>query len=122
MRFPILSLILGVLVPVSVASAQTLDKPIQLPNAKLLGNVPGSPRKINNFPTAAAVSPDGHFAVFLHSGYGAYTSGEKQSLTVLNLQTDELRDFPDDRLGSNSKQTYFFGLAFMLYGKHLQQL
>jgi len=64
MRFPILSLILGVLVPVSVASAQTPDKPIQLPNAKLLGNVPGSPRKINNFPTAAAVSPDGKYLVF----------------------------------------------------------
>ena len=100
-------------------SAQTPDRLTQLPNAKLLGTVPGAPRKINNFPTAAAVSPDGRFGVFLHSGYGAYTSGEKQSLTVLNLATDELRDFPDDRLGSNSKQTYFLGLAFSLDGKHL---
>jgi DNA-binding beta-propeller fold protein YncE len=91
----------------------------QLPNAKLLGTVPGSPRKINNFPTAAAVSPDSRFAVFLHSGYGAYTSGEKQSLTVLNLETNELRDFPDERLGSDSKQTYFLGLAFSLDGRHL---
>jgi DNA-binding beta-propeller fold protein YncE len=91
----------------------------QLPNAKLLGQVPGSPRKINNFPTASAVSPDGHFAVFLHSGYGAYTSGEKQSLTVLNLDTNELRDFPDVRLGSDAKQTYFLGLAFSLDGKRL---
>src|SRR3974377_2331452 len=107
------------LVATTPLHAQT---PTPLPNAKLLGSVPGSLRKINNFPTAAAVSPDGRFAVLLHSGYGAYTSGEKQSLTVLNLETDELRDFPDDRLGSNSKQTYFFGLAFMLYGKHLQQL
>jgi DNA-binding beta-propeller fold protein YncE len=101
--------------------AQNTNSPArtQLPNAKLLGEVPGNPRKINNFPTAAALSPDGHFAVFLHSGYGAYTSGEKQSLTVLNLETDALRDFPDDRLGSKAKQSYFLGLAFSLDGKHL---
>jgi DNA-binding beta-propeller fold protein YncE len=99
--------------------AQTPVNPTELPNAKLLGQVPGSPRKINNFPTAAAVSADGHFAVFLHSGYGAYTSRERQSLTVLNLETNELRDFPDDRLASGSKQTYFLGLAFSLDGSHL---
>jgi len=99
--------------------AQTPATPTQLPNAKLLGSVPGSPRRINNFPTASAISPDGRFAVFLHSGYGAYTSGEKQSLTVLNLETNELLDFPDDRLGSDAKQSYFLGLAFSLDGKHL---
>jgi hypothetical protein len=47
----------------------------RLPNGKLLGTIPGNPRQINNLPTAAAISPDGRFAVFLHSGYGAYTSG-----------------------------------------------
>ena len=91
----------------------------QLPNGKLLGAIPGNPRQMNNLPTAAAVSPDGRFAVFLHSGYGAYTSGEKQSLSVLNLATNELRDFPDDRLGNEARQTYFLGLAFSLDGKHL---
>jgi DNA-binding beta-propeller fold protein YncE len=91
----------------------------QMPNGKLLGEVPGNPRRINNFPTAAAISPDGHFAVFLHSGFGAYSSGQKQSLTVLNLETNELRDFPDDRLPTGAKQTYFLGLAFSLDGKHL---
>jgi DNA-binding beta-propeller fold protein YncE len=91
----------------------------QLPNGKLLGEVPGNPRATNNFPTAAAVSPDGRFAVLLHSGFGAYTSGEKQSLTVLNLQTNELRDFPDERLGTGAKQTYFLGLALSIDGKHL---
>jgi hypothetical protein len=91
----------------------------QLPNAKLLSQVPGEPRRINNFPTAAAISPDAHYAVFLHSGYGAYTSDRKQSLTVLNLETNSLRDFPDARLGHNSKQTYFLGLAFSVDGKHL---
>jgi hypothetical protein len=92
---------------------------INLSNGKLLGEVPGNPRATNNFPTAAAVSPDGRFAVLLHSGFGAYTSGGKQSLTVLNLQTNELRDFPDDRLGKEAKETYFLGLAFSVDGRHL---
>jgi DNA-binding beta-propeller fold protein YncE len=92
---------------------------IQLPNAKILRPVPGNARRINNFPAAAAISPDGHFAVLLHSGFGAYTSDRKQSLTVLNLETDALRDFPDDRLGIGAKQSYFLGLAFSLDGKNL---
>ena len=101
----------------SIAFAQ--QSPIQLPNGRLLAEVPGHPRPINNLPTAVALSPDGKFAVFLHSGYGAYTSGEKQSLTVLNLETNELSDFPDDRLGSNARQSYFLGLAFSLDGHRL---
>jgi len=91
----------------------------QLPNGKLLADVPGNPRPINNLPTAIALSPDGRFAVLLHSGFGSYTSGEKQSLSVLNLETDELTDWPDDRLGSKARQTYFLGLVFGLDGKHL---
>ena len=100
-------------------AAQDPQKAVQLPNGTLLGEVPGAPRLINNLPTAVAISPDGRFAVLLHSGYGAYTSGERQSLSVLNLETNELADFPDDRLGSKAKQTYFLGLAFSLDGKHL---
>jgi len=95
------------------------NRATQMPNARLLGQVPGDPRRINNFPTGIAVSPDGKFAALLHSGYGAYTSGEKQSITVLNLATDALQDFPDERLGSNAKQTYFLGIAFSLDGQHL---
>ncbi len=91
----------------------------QLPSSKLLGEVPGSPQRTNNFPATAALSPDGRFAVLLHCGYGSYTSGEKQSLSVLNLETNTLTDFPDDRLGSSAKQTYFLGLAFSLDGHHL---
>jgi hypothetical protein len=98
------------------SSSQTLT---QIPNSKLFGELPGHPRRINNFPTAVAVSPDARYAVFLHSGFGAYTSGRKQSLTVLDLQTDAIRDFPDDRLGPGAKQTFFLGLAFSLDGKHL---
>ena len=92
---------------------------LQISNGKLLAGVPGEPRSTNNFPTAMAISPDQHFAVLLHSGFGAYTSQGMQSLTVLNLGTNELRDFPDDRLGGDARQTYFLGLAFSLDGKHL---
>ncbi len=104
-----------------IAGAQSVPSSpsLQISNGKLLADVPGQPRPTNNFPISAALSPDGRFAVFLHSGYGAYTSQENQSLTVLNLQTNELRDFPDVRLGSDAKQTYFLGLAFSLDGKHL---
>lgn len=99
--------------------AQDAPRGIQLPNGKLLADVPGNPRPTNNLPAAIVVSPDERFAVLLHSGYGAYTSGEKQSLSVLNLETNELADFPDDRLGSKARQTYFLGLSFGLDGKHL---
>ncbi len=92
---------------------------MQLPNGRLLAQVPGNPREINNLPTAAAKSPDGRFAVFLHSGFGAYSDGGKQSLSVLNLESNELSDFPENRLGRDARQTYFLGLAFSLDGKHL---
>jgi DNA-binding beta-propeller fold protein YncE len=119
-RFPFPFIcVLSVCALAPVLFAQQTGQTVQLANGKLLGEVPGSPRVINNLPTGIAVSPDGRFAVLLHSGYGAYTSGEKQSLSVLNLETGELTDYPDDRLGSGAKQTYFLGLAFSLDGKHL---
>ena len=99
------------------ASAQ--QPPVNLPDGRILGEVPGHPRPINNLPTVAALSPDGKFAVFLHSGYGSYTSGEKQSLTVLSLETNEITDFPEDRLPHDAHQTFFLGLDFSLDGHHL---
>jgi DNA-binding beta-propeller fold protein YncE len=101
--------------------AQNGPQKTQLPNGKLLGEVPGNPRATNNLPTAIALSPDGRYAALLHSGYGAYTSGQKQSISVLNLETNELDDFPDDRLVNEDKahETYFLGLGFSLDGKHL---
>src|SRR5579859_2229968 len=102
-----------------IHSTSAQQSPVNLPNGRVLAEVPGHPRPINNLPTAAVLSPDNKFAVFLHSGYGSYTSGEKQSLTVLNLETNELADFPDDRLSHRAHQTYFLGLAFSLDGHRL---
>src|SRR5262245_7173664 len=112
-------LVCGFVFPALQIAAQT---PTQLPNGRLLGEVPGHPRTINNLATAAAVSPDGRFVVFLHSGYGTYSEDSKhsyQSLSVLNVATDALTDFPETRLDHHARQTYFLGLAFSLDGKHL---
>ena len=93
--------------------------PVQLPNGKLLGAVPGHPQSTNSLPTTVAVSPDRRYLAILNGGYGTYTSGERQSIAILDRQTFQLADFPDDRLGSNSQQTYFLGLAFSEDGRHL---
>lgn len=118
-RISRLLLLIGTVAMSASLAGQDSHGPVQLPNGKLLGEVPGKPRLTNNLPTAMALSPDGRYVVVLHSGYGAYTSGMKQSLSVLNLETDELKDFPDERLGSKARQTYFLGLAFSLDGKHI---
>ena len=102
--------------------AAAAQAPTQLPNGRLLSELPGHPRTINNLATASTVSPDGRFVVFLHSGYGAYSADGKhsyQSLSVLNVATDALVDFPELRLDHGAHQTYFLGLAFSLDGKHL---
>jgi len=94
------SLSLGYLILTLLASPIIAQEPAarsQLPNGKILSDAPGKPRQTNNLPTAITISPDNRFAVLLHSGYGAYTSDQKQSLSVLNLETDMLADFPDDR-------------------------
>jgi len=77
-----------------------------------LGMRPATRERQTIFPRRQWFHPDGRFAVLLHSGFGAYTSGEKQSLTVLNLETNELRDFPDERLEAKAKQAYFLGAGF----------
>ncbi|MGB7280932.1 MAG: hypothetical protein WBE13_01620 [Candidatus Acidiferrum sp.] len=115
----LLFLPLFLLLEPQILAAQEVPPTVQLPNGKLLGQVPGNPRPVNNLPTAIAISPDEKFAVLLHSGYGAYTSEMKQSLSVLNIETNELADFPDDRLSGRARQTYFLGLAFSLDGKHI---
>jgi DNA-binding beta-propeller fold protein YncE len=107
--------LLGALLAASLA-AQTVDLPT---GKKLLPPLPGSPRPLNGFPVAVALSPDGRYAAMLNDGYGSAESGFRQSLAVLDLETDRLTDFPDARLGRGSRQSYFLGLAFGTDGRRL---
>ena len=101
------------------------DRPrrIQLPTSKSITvPAPGFIGRTNSYPGAIALSPDHRYAVLLNEGYGTPGSGLDQSLAVLDLATNKLTDFPDDRLKGDEKttlQSYFVGLAFSSDGAHI---
>ena len=93
---------------------------IPLPTSKmLLTPVPGHPQRTNSFPTAVALSPDGHYLALLNNGRGTPESSYQQSIAVLDLRSGAVRDFPDSRLKVGAHQTYFLGLAFSPDGREL---
>src|SRR5277367_2655310 len=93
---------------------------IDLPTSKqILRPVPGSPQRLNSLPMSMAVSPDGRYVVTVNAGYGTKESKFEQSLTVLDTQTGQLADFPDDRTLVNAKQTLYSGLAFSHDGSRI---
>ncbi len=106
----------------SSASAQTTaqNKEIELPSGKLLSlPAPGGPKRTNSFPTAVALSPDGAYLAILNNGYGTAESKFQQSIALLDLRSNQLRDFPDPRLALHAKQSYFLGLAWSSDGTSL---
>ena len=93
---------------------------IRLPSSKILDTPsPGRIGSTNSFPATIAVSPDGHYAALLNDGYGTQRSQAQQSITILDLKSNTLADFPDPRLGESAHQSYFLGLAFASDGGHL---
>ncbi len=111
----------GVLiVSMAVLLAQRLEepRPIPLPTSKLL-TAPSLGRigAVNSFPATIALSPDGRYAALLNDGYGTQLSKARQSIAILDLQTNLITDFPDDRLGEDAHQSYFLGLAFSSDGE-----
>jgi DNA-binding beta-propeller fold protein YncE len=99
---------------------QSGNRRIELPTSKVLdGPALGLIGAVNSFPANVVISPDGGYAVVLNDGYGSQETRAHQSLLVLNLNTNELADFPDERLGEDARQSYFLGLAFSSDGKHL---
>ncbi|HKM84771.1 MAG TPA: hypothetical protein VJW96_01095 [Terriglobales bacterium] len=105
-----------------VARAADRSRRINLPTSKTLTlPVPGYLARTNSFPATIALSPDGRYAALLNQGYGTQESGGHQSIAILDLSDNQLRDFPDDRLseGYSTHQNYFVGLAFSSDGKHL---
>ncbi|MEY2414369.1 MAG: hypothetical protein QOD84_2975 [Acidobacteriaceae bacterium] len=98
--------------------AQT--RQINLPNSKVL-SVPSLGRldSVNGFPVTIALSPDHQYAALLNDGYGAEANQSHQSIAIINLKTRQLKDFPEDRLPEEARQSYFIGLAFSPDGHHL---
>ncbi|HVH88704.1 MAG TPA: beta-propeller fold lactonase family protein, partial [Terriglobales bacterium] len=93
---------------------------VPLPSSKLLLEpVAGNPQATNSFPTAMALSPDGKYLALLNDGFGTFESDYRQSIGVLDIAKNELKDFSDARLGHRAQQTYFYGLAFSTDGKKL---
>jgi DNA-binding beta-propeller fold protein YncE len=105
-----------------VARAADRSRRINLPTSRSLTlPVPGYLGRTNSFPATIALSPDGRYAALLNQGYGTEESGAHQSIAILDLSNNQLRDFPDDRLSDDysTRQSYFIGLAFSTDGKHL---
>ena len=101
----------------AISSAQ--DKEVNLPSSKVLLPVPGGPQPTNSLPTAVALSPDGKYLAILNNGYGTAESKFQQSIALLDLASNKLRDFPDPRLALHARQSYFLGLVWSSDGASL---
>ena len=109
-----------ILVSIAVGQSSPQKQEQNLPSSKTLQlPVPGAPQRTNSFPTAVALSPDGKYLAILNNGRGAAQSKFQQSIALLDLGSNQLRDFPDARLGVDAKQTYFLGLAWSSDGSEL---
>src|SRR5271170_6806678 len=82
----------------SIGTGTLAGQTVDLPTSKqLIGEIPGTPQRLNSLPMSMAVSPDGRYVVTVNAGYGTKESKFEQSLAVLDTQTGQLADFPDDR-------------------------
>ncbi len=114
-------LAMGLLLSGTLLSSQNTPAkaPIQLPTSKTLAAETGRISSLNGFPATITVSPDGHYAAMVHAGFGTQESRGRQSISIANLSSGEVKDFPDDRLAEESHQSYFVGLAFSGDGNRL---
>jgi DNA-binding beta-propeller fold protein YncE len=93
---------------------------ISLPTSKSLTTpTPGRIGSTNSFPATITITPDGRYAALLNNGYGTQETLAMQSIAVLDLATNQLSDYPDNRFGEEAHQSYFLGLIFGSDGKHL---
>src|SRR5271167_2234455 len=96
-----------------VAGAGDRSRRINLPTSKTLTlPIPGYLARTNSFPATIALSPDGRYAALLNDGYGTQETLATQSIAVLDLKTNQLSDYPDQRFGEEAHQSYFLGLVF----------
>lgn len=102
-----------VLVPLLFAQNSSNPEHVNLPTSKVLNlPSPGYLSSLNGFTPTIAVSPDGRYAALLNDGYGSESAHGRQSISILNLRTNQLTTFPDDRFGEEARQSYFIGLVF----------
>ena len=120
-RFLLQSWWVFLLVQAAIAQSPSGDRPpIMLPTSKMLeAPAPGRIGSTNSFPATMVVSPDGHYAALLNDGYGTQETLAHQSISVLDLKTNQIVEYPDARLSDTAHQSYFIGLAFSSDGKHL---
>ncbi len=103
-----------------VAQNQKALRQIFLPTSKVLTvPSPGVLGSLHGFAAAMTVSPDGRYAAILNDGYGSQQNQAHQSIAILDLSTNRIVDFPEDRLPEEAHQSYFVGLAFSSDGQHL---
>jgi len=103
-----------------VAQNQRAPRQISLPTSKVLTvPSPGILGSLNGFAAAMTVSPGGRYAAILNDGYGSQQNQAHQSIAILNLSTNQLADFPEDRLPEEAHQSYFVGLGFGSDGQRL---
>ena len=106
--------------PLSRFPTELPSRHVLLPTSKLLiGVSPGVLGPLNGFTPTIALSPDKRYAALLDDGYGSERNHGHQSIALLDLSTNQLSDFPDERLGQEARQSYFIGLAFSSDGFHL---
>jgi DNA-binding beta-propeller fold protein YncE len=116
--------LLAAFLAVHVTLAAQEPKPdassISLPTGKTLTiPTPGRIGSTNSFPATIAISPDGHYAALLNDGFGTQETLATQSIAILDLKTNQLSDYPDQRFIEEAHQSYFLGLVFSSDGKHL---
>lgn len=80
---------------------------------------PGRIGSTDGSPMTMVVSPDGRYAALLDDGYGTQENNAHQGISVLDLKTNKISDYPDSRFGEDAHQSLFVGLAFSSDGKHL---
>ena len=90
----------------SAHPTQPTGKEIPLPSSKSLREPAlGAPQPTNSLPVTAALRPDGKYLALLNNGFGSAESNYQQSIAILDLATNQLRDFPDSRLATHARQT-----------------
>ena len=113
-------LLLSLTVAANAQSSADHQAPIMLPTSKMLTEpTPGRIGSTNSFPGTIAMSPDGRYAAFLDYGYGTQETLAHQSISVLDLKTNQIADYPDARFGTEGKQSFFVGMGFSSDGKRL---